>query len=62
MILNQHTWKVFIFVLSKHLKVKVKLLSRVRIFAALWTVACRAPLSVGFARPEHWSGLPLGLL
>ena len=26
--------------------------------AALWTVACRAPLSMGFSRQEYWSGLP----
>ena len=24
-----------------------------------WTVACQAPLSMGFSRQEHWSGLPL---
>ena len=24
----------------------------------LWTVACHAPLSVGFSRQEYWSGLP----
>ena len=24
----------------------------------LWTVACQAPLSKGFSRPEYWSGLP----
>ena len=23
-----------------------------------WTVACQAPLSMGFTRQEHWSGLP----
>ena len=23
-----------------------------------WTVACQAPLSKGFSRQEHWSGLP----
>src|SRR5574341_950058 len=23
-----------------------------------WTVACQAPLSMGFFRQEHWSGLP----
>ena len=23
-----------------------------------WTVACQAPLSMGFSRQEHWSGLP----
>ena len=24
----------------------------------LWTVACQAPLSMGFPRQEHWSRLP----
>ena len=24
----------------------------------LWTVACQAPLSMGFPRQEYWSGLP----
>ena len=28
-------------------------------FATLWTVASQAPLSVGFSRQEHWSGVPL---
>ena len=37
---------------------KVKLLSRVRLFATSWTVACQAPLSMGFSRQEFWSGLP----
>ena len=23
-----------------------------------WTVACPAPLSMGFSRQEYWSGLP----
>ena len=32
--------------------------SHVRIFAALWTVACQVPLSMGFSRQEYWSGLP----
>ena len=32
--------------------------SRVRLFATLWTVACQAPLSMGFPRQEYWSGLP----
>ena len=27
-------------------------------FATPWTVACQAPLSMGFSRQEHWSGLP----
>ena len=26
--------------------------------ASPWTVACQAPLSIGFSRQEYWSGLP----
>ena len=37
---------------------EVKSLSRVRLFATLWTVAHQAPLSIGFSREEYWSGLP----
>ena len=33
-------------------------LSHVRLFAALWTVAHQAPLSVTFSRREYWSRLP----
>ena len=32
--------------------------SCVLLFAALWTVACQAPLSMGLSRQEYWSGLP----
>ena len=39
-------------------KVKVKLLSHVRLFVTPWTVAHQAPLSMGFSRQEYWSGLP----
>ena len=39
-------------------KVKVKSLSRVRLFATPWTVAYQAPLSMRFSRQECWSGLP----
>ena len=38
---------------------KVKLLSRVRLLATPWTAAHQAPLSMGFARQEYWSGVPL---
>ena len=41
-----------------HNKVKVKLLSRVRLFATPWTVAHQAPPSMGFSKQEYWSGLP----
>ena len=36
---------------------KVKSLSRVRLFATLWTLAYQAPPSMGFSRQEYWSGL-----
>ena len=36
----------------------VSLFSRVQLFAVLWTVACQAPLSMGFSRQEYWTGLP----
>ena len=32
--------------------------SWVQFFATPWTVACQAPLSIGFPRKEYWSGLP----
>ena len=32
--------------------------SRVRLFVTLWTVACRAPLSMGFSRQGYWNDLP----
>ena len=41
------------------MKVKVKSLSRVRLFATPWTVAHQAPPSMGFSRQEYWSGLPV---
>ena len=30
-------------------------------YATPWTVACQAPLSMGFSRQEYWSGLPFPL-
>ena len=67
---GRQTKKIFIDVvldanehgsLSKHKKgkgkVKVKSLSRVRLFATPWTVAYQARLSMGFSRQEYWSGL-----
>ena len=39
-------------------KVKVKLLSRVRLFATPWTAAYQAPPSMGFSRQQYWSGVP----
>ena len=32
--------------------------SQVQLCTTPWTVVRQAPLSVGFSRHEHWSGLP----
>ena len=32
--------------------------SCVQLFVTPWTIACQAPLSIGFPRQEYWSGLP----
>ena len=37
---------------------KKAVLNYVRLFAAPWTVAHQAPVSMGFPRQEDWSGLP----
>ena len=33
-------------------------LSHAQLFATLWTVAHKAPLSMGFLRQEYWNGWP----
>ena len=38
---------------------RMKSLSRVQILATPWTAAHQAPPSMGFPRPEYWSGVPL---
>ena len=45
-------------VIVQIVKVKVKSLSRVWLFATPWTVSYQAPPSMGFSRQECWSGLP----
>ena len=42
----------------KRLCLRVKSFQSCQILCDLWTVAHQAPLSVGFSRQEHWSGLP----
>ena len=37
---------------------RAKLLSRVRLFVTLWTIARQDARSLGFSRQECWSGLP----
>ena len=43
---------------SLEYKVKVKLLSHVQLFVSPWTIAYKAPPSMGFSRQGYWSGLP----
>ena len=38
---------------------KVKSLSPVQLLATTWTAAYQAPPSMGFARQEYWSRVPL---
>ena len=35
-----------------------KLLQSCPTLCNLWTIVCKAPLSVGFSKQEYWSGLP----
>ena len=44
------------------MKVKVKSLSCVQLFATPWTVAHQAPPFMGFSRQEYWNGLPFPCL
>ena len=52
-------WVAISFSNAWNWKVKVKLLSRVRLLATPWTIAHQAPPSMGFSRQEYWSGVPL---
>ena len=56
-------WMAIYFHLSWYAKMSILpvhvclVLSHIWLFATPWTVACQAPLSMGFSRQEHWSGL-----
>ena len=52
-------WVAISFSNASKRKVKVKSLSRVRLFETTWTAAYQAPRPMGFARQEYWSGVPL---
>ena len=45
-------------VIRQNVIVVVYSLGPVRLFATPWTVALRAPLSMGFPSQKYWSGLP----
>ena len=62
MVTNQH---IFCMDRKKSLKTKqtyscavLSHFSHVQLFVTLSTIACQAPLSMGFSRQEYWSGLP----
>ena len=52
-------WVAIFFSNAWKWKVKVKVLSRVRLLATPWTAAYQAPPSMGFSKQEYWSGVPL---
>ena len=52
-------WAAIAFSNAWEWKVKAKSLSHVRLLATPWTATYQAPLSMGFSRQEHWSGVPL---
>ena len=49
---NNSSWWCYTFIHSHDLVAKSLTLK------TPWTVACQAPLSMGFSRQEYWSGLP----
>ena len=52
-------WVAISFSSAWKWKVKAKSLSPVWLIVTPWTAASQAPLSMGFARQEYWSGVPL---
>ena len=50
--LNQYKEKHILLIVVPELGIMFQL------FVTPWTVACQAPLSMGFFRQEYWSGLP----
>ena len=67
--IHVHLWLIHVNVWQKkifkkkekkiQIVVVVLLVSHVWLFATPWTVACQAPLPMGYSRQEYWSGLPL---
>ena len=47
-----------IYLLPLKLILRFPVLSRVLLFAILWTIAHQAPLAMGFSKQEYWSWLP----
>ena len=51
-------FKVVVKVKPDHMSAVLSHFNCVWLFGTPWTIAHQAPLSVGFSRQEHWSGLP----
>ena len=52
-------WVPLLFIWNYHNLVNMCWsLLHIQLFATPWTVARQTPLSMGFSRPEYWSGLP----
>ena len=49
--LNHSPWRV------RHLVLPLSDFGHVLLFATPWTIACQAPLSMGFSKQKYWSGL-----
>ena len=49
--------KMVNFMLCVYCFLHAQLLSLVKLFVTLWTIADQAPLSMGFSPQEYWSGL-----
>ena len=58
---RQEHWSGLPFLSPMHEgeKVKVKLLSRVRLLPTPWTATHQSSPSMGFSKQEYWSGVPL---
>ena len=55
-----YTWELpkWLILCYIHFLCVLSHLGGVQLCATPWTVALQAPLSEGFSRQEHWSGLP----
>ena len=56
--INSNTWESHILYIYMLLLLLLSRFSRVRLCVTPYTAAHQAPLSMGFSRQEHWSGLP----
>ena len=51
-------WKGALFVSMMTLDNVLSHFTHVQLFVTQWTVAYQAPVTMGFSRPEYWSGVP----